>query len=233
MVSSLEMAKSAYFGPDLFQFLSDLKAHNDREWFQANKTRYEEHARDPFLRLIADLRRGFEKINPRIVVDPSPTRGSMMRIYRDIRFSADKTPYKTNLAAHFKHARAKEDAVPGYYIHLAPEECMIGAGIWRPEPRAVQKIRSAIVGSPKRWQQLTTGKKFGTACMIGESLKRAPAGVDPNHPLIEDLRRKDFAISIALADSDVCGTKLLKLLLDDFRAVAPFVQFLSEAVGLK
>jgi uncharacterized protein (TIGR02453 family) len=227
------MAKSAYFGPDLFGFLSDLKSHNDREWFQANKARYEQQVRDPFLRLIADLQPGFSEINPRIVVDPSPTRGSMMRIYRDIRFAADKTPYKTNVAAHFKHARAKDDAVPGYYIHLAPSECMIGAGIWRPEPRAVQKLRSAIVADPKRWQQVTAGKKLGWACMIGESLKRPPAGIDPKHPLIEDLKRKDFAISMPLEDSQVCSPGLLKLLLDKFGATAPFVQFLSEAVGLK
>jgi uncharacterized protein (TIGR02453 family) len=228
------MAKSAYFGPELFEFLSDLKNHNDRAWFEENKTRYEEQARDPFLRLIVDLRPGFEKISPRIVVDPSPTRGSMMRIYRDIRFSADKRPYKTNLAAHFKHARAKDGAIPGYYIHLAPEECMLGAGIWRPENRAVQKIRQAIVANPKRWKQVTDGKKFGSACaMMGESLKRPPAGFDPNHPLIEDLKRKDFAISLPLKDADVCGPNLLKLVLEDFRSVAPFVQFLTESVGLK
>ncbi len=225
--------KPAYFGPDLFQFLSDLKEHNDRDWFQANKTRYEEQVRDPFLRLIADLRPGLEKINPRIVVDPSPTRGSMMRIYRDIRFSADKSPYKTHIAAHFAHAKAKDDAAPGYYIHLAPESCMTGAGIWRPEPRAVLKIRNAIVADEKRWRKVTSGQKFGSACMmIGESLKRPPAGFHPNHPLIEDLKRKDFAISSPLKDSDVCGPNLLKLLLESFRATAPFVQFLSEAIGL-
>jgi uncharacterized protein (TIGR02453 family) len=233
MVSSLQMAKSAYFTAELFRFLSDLKSHNERDWFLANKSRYEEQVRDPFLRLIADLQPGFAKINPRIVVDPNPTRGSMMRIYRDIRFSADKTPYKTNVAAHFKHAKAKDDAVPGYYIHLAPGECMIGAGIWHPEPRGALKIRNAIVADPKRWKQVTTGKKFGTACMIGESLKRPPAGIDPKHPFIEDLKRKDFAVSVPFDDSEVLGPNLLKLMLDRFSGTAPFVQFLSDAVGLK
>jgi uncharacterized protein (TIGR02453 family) len=222
------MAKSAYFGPEVFQFLTDLKAHNDREWFQANKSRYEEHARDPFLRLIADLRPGFEKISPRIVVDPHPSRGSMMRIYRDIRFSADKSPYNLNLAAHFRHSRAKEEAVPGYYIHIEPGSCMTGAGVWHPEPRGMQKIRAAIVSHPKQWRAVTAKRE-----MFGESLKRAPAGYDPDHPLIEDLKRKDFAVSMTLSESDVCSPKLLKKLLDDFRSVAPFVQFLTEAVGLK
>jgi uncharacterized protein (TIGR02453 family) len=222
------MAKSAYFGPGLFQFLTELKDNNDREWFQANKARYEEQARDPFLRLIADLRPGFEKINPKIVVDPSPTRGSMMRIYRDIRFSADKSPYKLNLAAHFRHARAKEDAVPGYYIHLEPQSSMMGAGIWHPEPRAVQKIRNAIAANPKRWRAVRAKHE-----MFGESLKRAPAGYALDHPLIEDLKRKDFAVSLKLDDSEVCGTKLLRIVLDRFSTAAPFVEFLTEAVGLK
>lgn len=234
MVSFEQMAKSAYFGPDLLQFLTDLKNHNEREWFLANKSRYEDNVRDPFLRLIADLQPGLHKINPRIVVDPNPSRGSMMRIYRDIRFSADKKPYKTNVAAFFKHARAKGDAVPGYYLHLAPGGCMTGAGVWRPEPRASQKIRNAIVADPKRWKKATTGHKWGSACqMVGESLKRPPAGIDPNHPFIEDLKRKDFAISAPLEEREVCGPNLLKILLDHFRATAPFVQFLSEAVGLK
>jgi uncharacterized protein (TIGR02453 family) len=222
------MAKNAYFGADLFQFLADLKIHNDRDWFQANKGRYEEQVRDPFLRLIADLRPGLEKINPRIVVDPSPNKGSMMRIYRDIRFSADKSPYKTWVSAHFRHARAKEDAVPGYYIHLDPEGCMTGAGVWRPEPRAVQKIRAAMVSDPKRWRQVTARRT-----MMGESLKRPPAGYDASHPLIEDLKRKDFAVTMTLEASDVTGPDLLKKLLNDFRGAAPFVQFLSEALGLK
>ena len=157
-----------------------------------------------------------------------------MRIYRDIRFSADKTPYKTNVAAHFRHAKAKDDAVPGFYLHLEPADSMIGAGVWRPEPRAVQKIRNAILADPKRWREITAGKKVGSPCtMIGESLKRAPAGIDPNHPLIEDLKRKDFAISVPLKDSDVTGPNLLNLLLAKFGSLAPFVQFLSHAVGLK
>jgi uncharacterized protein (TIGR02453 family) len=228
MVSSQQMAKSAYFGPGVFQFLSDLQAHNDRDWFLANKARFEDQARDPFLRLIADLRPGFEKISPRIVVDPSPTRGSMMRIYRDVRFSADKTPYKTNLAAHFKHAKAKPEAVPGYYIHLEPEDCMLGAGVWRPDPRGVQKIRNAIVADPKRWKQVRAKHT-----MFGESLKRAPAGIDPKHPLIDDLKRKDFAVTMPLKESDVCSPNLLKVILGNFQSAAPFVQFLTEAVSLK
>src|SRR4051794_26899448 len=106
------MGTAKYFGPELFEFLSELKNNNDRDWFAANKARYEAQVRDPILRLIVDLQPGFREINPKIVVDASPSRGSMFRIYRDTRFSADKTPYKTHAAVHFKHARAKEGTAP-------------------------------------------------------------------------------------------------------------------------
>ena len=228
------MKKTVYFTSDLFQFLSDLKDNNDREWFQENKARYEAQARDPFLRLIADLRPGVELINPRIVVDPSPTRGSMFRIYRDIRFSSDKSPYKTHMSAFFEHARSKGGADPGYYLHLQPGRCMVAAGLWHPEPRVAQKVRNAIVANPKRWREITGSRKAGAAYNpMGDSLKRPPAGIDAGHPLIEDLKRKDFATSAPLAEKDVLGPNLVKVILTYFKATAPFIQFLSEAVGLK
>jgi uncharacterized protein (TIGR02453 family) len=222
------MAKSAYFGPELFEFLTDLKNHNDREWFAENKARYEAVVRDPFLRLIGDLQPGFHDLNPKIVVDPSPNRGSMFRIYRDTRFSADKTPYKTHVAAHFKYARANPGAMPGYYLHLEPGECMLGAGVWHPEPRAVQRIRSAIVSKSAEWKKVRGGLE-----LIGESLKRPPAGYGADHPLIEDLKRKDFAAIVPLKESEVLGTKLVSVLLARFREIRPLVEFLTSAVGLK
>src|SRR5690349_1473210 len=97
------MAKAAHFTPDFLRFLRDLEAHNNRDWFQKNKERYENSVRDPFLRLVADLQPRLKKLSPNIVADPSPVGGSMMRIYRDIRFAKDKTPYKTAVMAHFWH----------------------------------------------------------------------------------------------------------------------------------
>jgi uncharacterized protein (TIGR02453 family) len=222
-----------YFSADLFRFLSELRAHNHRDWFQKNKERYETQVRDPFLRLIADLGPGLRKINPHIVADPSPTRGSMMRIYRDIRFSKDKSPYKTSVAAHFWHANGKDGAVPAYFLHLEPGNSVIGGGIWQPEPKALKKLRDKIAGDPKGWGRATTGGALGSTCrMAGESLKRPPAGYDPAHPFIEDIKRKDFAISTPLTDQEVTGDDFLDLVLHRLRATAPFVQFLSNAVGL-
>jgi uncharacterized protein (TIGR02453 family) len=166
-----------------------------------------------------------------MIADPRPVGGSMMRIYRDIRFSRDKSPYKTFVAAHFWHSQGQEGATPAYYLHLEPGYSMIGAGIWRPEPAALQKIRDAIVTDGKRWQRVTSSAEFRSSCgMAGESLKRPPAGYDPKHPLIEQIKRKDFATSSSLDDRQVCGPDFMKSVLDAFRASAPFIQFLSERV---
>jgi len=227
------MEQHSYFTDDLFRFLKELRQHNERDWFQRNKERYETAVRGPFISFIGDLGVPLKKINPYMIADPQPAGGSMMRIYRDIRFSRDKSPYKTSVAAHFWHSQGEEGATPAYYLHLEPGHSMIGAGIWRPGPAALKKIRDAIVADGKRWQRVTSAAEFRSSCgMVGESLKRPPAGYDPKHPLIEHIKRKDFATSSPLDDRQVCGPDFMKSVLDAFRASAPFVQFLSDAIGL-
>jgi len=225
---------SAFFTAEFFEFLTELRTHNEREWFERNKPRYEATVREPFLRLIAALRIPLRKISPHIVVDPRPVGGSMMRIYRDIRFSHDKRPYKTAVAAHFRMVRDKEEVAPAYYLHLEPGHSMIGSGLWRPPAEALRGIRDAIVADPKSWQNITNGADFRSSCgMAGESLKRAPAGYDPKHPLIDDLKRKDFTTGVTLTDRQVCEPGLLDTVVNGFRATAPFVEFLSMAVRRK
>jgi uncharacterized protein (TIGR02453 family) len=227
------MESRSYFTEDLFQFLRELRQHNERDWFQRNKERYESSVRDPFLAFIGDLGGPLKKINPKLIADPRPVGGSMMRIYRDIRFSRDKSPYKTAISAHFEHSQGKPGATPAYYLHLEPGHCMIGAGIWRPEPSALKLIRDTIASDGKRWTRVTSAADFRSSCgMAGESLKRPPAGYDPKHPLIEDIKRKDFATSTPLNERQVTGPELMKAVLDAFRASAPFMRFLSDAVGL-
>jgi uncharacterized protein (TIGR02453 family) len=222
-----------YFTRDSLKFLTELRTHNDRDWFQSNKERYETQVRDPMLRLITDLAPRLRKINPHMVADPRPTGGSMMRIYRDIRFSKDKSPYKTAVAAHFGHAKGEESAAPAYYMHIEPGRSLIGAGVWRPEPAALKKIRDAIVADSKRWQRVAAVGQRGSACkMAGESLQRVPRGYDPDHPLAEDLKRKDFTVARPLADREVVAPSFLALTLATFKQTAGFVEFLAEAVGL-
>jgi len=227
------MGLMLYFTPELFRFLSQLKKNNDREWFAANKVRYESSVRDPFSKFIADFALPLQKISRHFIADPSPARGSMMRIYRDIRFSKDKSPYKTAVAAHFWHEKGKEGATPAFYLHLEPGKSMIGAGIWRPEPKTAKKIRDAIVKDSDQWKKATTVCEFrGAFKMGGESLKRPPQGYDGNHPFIVDIKRKDFVVGSALRDSEVCSTNFLETLMKRLRVLAPYTKFLTEAVGL-
>jgi uncharacterized protein (TIGR02453 family) len=221
-----------YFTPELFKFLRDLARNNDRAWFAQNKQRFEQHARDPFLAFIRDLAPGMAKISKQIIVDPRPNGGSMMRIYRDTRFSKDKTPFKTGVAAHFEHGRSASGG-PGFYLHLEPGESGAGTGIWRPEPGPLKQIRDAIAADPKLWHKAAHGREFKTGCgMIGESLKRPPAGYDPAHPAIEDLKRKDFAISNPIDDEQVTSPHFMDDVLAVFAEQKKFVGFIAEALGL-
>ncbi len=219
-----------HFTPDLFAFLKDLKAHNERDWFAANKARYEAVVRDPVLRFIADLEPHLDRISPRLVVDPRPVGGSFFRIHRDTRFSKDKTPYKTNAAAHFPMRGEKGvGSVPGFYLSLGTERSMAGAGVWRPEPAALGKIRDAIVNRPEAWEAvLATGLTVG-----GDSLARPPRGYDPTHRFVEDLKRKDFVASAPLTEAEVCADGFLEHYVAVCERAAPLTAFLAQAIGLE
>src|SRR5262249_18093569 len=150
------MAKAGFFDDGFFRFLTQLARNNNREWFQANKARYESDVRDPMLLFVAALAPRLREIAPHFVVDPSPVGGSMMRIHRDIRFSRDKSPYKTAVAAHFQRQGQRGDSLPAYYLHLKPGTSLVGAGIWHPDPPTLRKIRDKMVEDPKRWQRITS-----------------------------------------------------------------------------
>jgi len=131
-----------HFTPKLFAFLRELAAHNDRDWFAANKERYERDVRMPALRFINDFAAPLAKFAPHLVANPRPSGGSLFRIHRDTRFSRDKSPYKTHVGIHFFHEAAKAAAsVPGFYLHLQPGESFAAAGIWHPDPPALARVR--------------------------------------------------------------------------------------------
>lgn len=222
-----------HFTPDFFAFLAELAQHNNKPWFDANKARYEASVKDAMLGFIADLSGPLRGLAPHFVADPRPVGGSLLRIYRDTRFAKDKTPYKTNMAAQFWHEQGREGATPAFYLHLAPERCLIGAGIWHPNPQALGQIRAAIAAQPATWQDAVHGADRRSACgLIGETLKKPPAGFPADHPCIEDLKRKDFAVSRPLVPEDVLRADFLDLTLTTMRDTLPFVQFLSGALGL-
>jgi uncharacterized protein (TIGR02453 family) len=225
---------AAHFSPELFRFLRDLKKNNDRAWFTDNRARYEEHVKDPLLAFIAEFQAPLRKISPHFVADPRGNGGSMFRIHRDTRFSKDKTPYKTQASAQFRHEKAKDVHAPGFYLHLEPGQVFVGAGIWRPDTASAGKIREAIADDPVRWRKIQSAKAFReTLELAGESLKRPPRGIDKDHPLIEDLKRKDFIVVRTLTEKDATDPAFLGTFAGVCRTAAPFVGFVTEALGLK
>ncbi|MGA2963471.1 MAG: TIGR02453 family protein, partial [Candidatus Korobacteraceae bacterium] len=165
------MPDAAFFQPELFEFLRQLKRHNDREWFAKNKVRYEQVVRDPALRFIAEFQSPLSRISLRFVADPRPTRGSLFRIYRDTRFAADKRPFKTHVGMHFLHAGGKDVHAPLFYLHLEPRACFAAAGVWHPDNRTLTRIRVAIVQQPAQWAKVTRKLE-----LEGDSLTRPPRG---------------------------------------------------------
>ena len=219
--------------PALFEFLAELRQNNNREWFQANKDRYENDVKEPLLTFIAAFAQRAPEISSSIMAIPRVQGGSLFRIYRDVRFSKDKTPYKTGAGLHFRHKRGKDVHAPGYYLHLEPGDVFAGCGIWKPNTETVTRIRRKIAEHPDQWLKIIQGKKFKkTFTLGGESLQRPPKGFDPDHSLIEDLKRKDYLASIVLNEKIVCEEGFLEYYVDLCKTAAPFMEFLTTAVGL-
>lgn len=221
------------FPKDAVQFLAELALDNEREWFEENKARYEASVRAPALSLVRALAPKLKKITEHFVASDKKVGGSLMRIHRDVRFRKDKTPYKTNVGIHLRHAVGKDVHAPGFYVHLEPGSAFVGAGLWHPEPAALAAIRRRIVEDPHGWTKATQGKAF-TAVFerAGTSLKRPPRGVDPEHPHVEDLKRKDHIGVSNLKMSVVTTPALVDEIADRVAASRDFMRFLCGALEL-
>lgn len=231
-------ATSASFGPDALAFLRALARHNNRDWFTANKTRYEQSLRRPMAALVEDLDVHLASIAPEIIGDP---RRSMFRIHRDVRFSQDKSPYKTNAGCWFYHQDAGrgvgQDAEggAGYYVHLEPAGCFVAGGIWMPGAGALAKLRAALAENPAGFAKIVRAPAFRRRYgRLSEEamLKRLPRGFEPGHPAEEWLRYKSFIVSRALTPAMVTSPRLAAMLAADFRALRPLVRWLNGALGL-
>jgi uncharacterized protein (TIGR02453 family) len=222
------MPDTAYFCPELFDFLRQLKRHNNRDWFVRNKVRYENTVRDPALEFITSFGPHLHKLSPHFVADPRPSRGSLLRIYRDTRFSSDKRPFKTHVGIHFSHASGKDAHAPVFYLHLEPDNPFAAAGVWHPDNSALTKIRMAIVAEPEQWAKVRRKLE-----LEGDSLKRPPRGFDPNHRFINDIRRKDFIASVGLTEAQVCGAGFMRDFTAACRTTLPLVDFTTKALGLE
>ena len=222
-----------HFGPELFDFLLELRAKNERGWFQENKGRYERHVKEPLLAFVEDFEPYLHSISEHFVADARANGGSMFRIYRDVRFSKDKTPYKTQAAVHFRHEAGKSAHAPGFYLHLAPDEVFAGVGLWRPDSAALGRIRACIDEDPVGWERAVGDADFTDEFdLAGDSLKRPPKGFAPEHPLIEDLKRKDHVATCPFDEEEATAPGFIGSFADACRTSSPYMEFLTRAVGL-
>lgn len=217
----------------LFQFLRKLAKNNDREWFAEHKSEYEDQVRDPAVELITQLQKPLAKSAPMLHVVAKAHNGSLMRIYRDTRFSKNKDPYKTNVGISFRHQAGKDVHAPGVYIHFDAKECFVGAGCWRPESSVLASIRESIDRDAKSWKRTRDNKTFREHFqLVGESLKTAPRDYPKDHPMIDDLRRKDFIAIAPLSEAEVTSAELVKLILDRIKRAKPLMKFLCDAIDV-
>ena len=220
---------STYFSKHTFQFLSDLKSNNDRAWFAANKARYEEHVKDPALRLIEDFAVHLQKLSPHFHAGP----GALFRIHRDTRFSKDKSPYKTHTGIQFRHDMSRNVHAPGYYVHIEPGGVFVALGIWHPEPKALRAIREHVAGDGAAWKKASGAKAFREAYeQEGDRLTRPPKGFDPEHPLIEDLKWKDFIAVRRYPESFLTSASVPRDLAAAWKPGSAYMRFLCAAVGV-
>jgi len=219
------------FSSETFRFLRQLKRHNTRDWFERHRDRYVAHVETPMLDFIREVGERLPAISSAYIGDPRRSGGSMFRIYRDTRFSADKSPYKTWVAARFGHRSAAKGEVPapGFYFHLAPDERYGGGGIYHPDTGTLTRIRQRIVDQPRAW-----GAVLRTGIEIeGDTLQRPPSGYDREHKFIDDLKRKDLYVLDEYSEADVLAPDFIDRYIDTCRQVAPLVEFITRALGLK
>lgn len=228
------------FRPAAFTFLRGLARQNTKPWFEAHRAAYERELRDPMRALVEEVDVHLAGIAPEIVGDP---RRSVFRIHRDVRFSKDKSPYKTNAACQFYHQDAGrgagQDAVgagAGFYFQVAPGDCFAAAGIWMPARPALHRIREALAEEWEAFDAIVRAPAFRrlTGGLDEEAmLKRMPRGFDEGHPAARWLRYQSFTVTIPMADADALDPTLPRRLARQFRTLTPFVRWLNEAIGYR
>ena len=228
------MGRYKGFEPRTMRFLEQLRDNNDREWFAANKQRYEEDVLDVALRFILSMQEPLGVIAPRFTAVPTRVGGSLMRVYRDTRFSKNKLPYKTNIGIQFRHEKAKDVHSPGYYVHIEPDQVFVGVGMWRPDSDSLRRIRERIAARPAEWRRAVDAAAFRRQfALAGESLTRPPRGFDKDHECIEDIKRKSFIAVRDLEVADCLKPQFQRTVETSFRNAEELMRFLCAAVGVR
>lgn len=224
--------------PAAISFLRQLKRNNERQWFEAHRPVYEGELREPMRALVEDVDTRLARFAAEIVGEP---RRSLFRINRDIRFSKDKSPYKTNAGCWFYHRDAGRgvggDAAgggAGFYFHLEPGQYFVAAGIWMPPRPTLVKLREALAEEHRQWASIVTApgfrRRYG-ALDPEHQLTRLPRGFEPGHPAEPWLRFQSFTVSRSVTESQVLSRRLPDTLAREFESLTPFVRWLNAALG--
>ena len=231
---------TTFFTPASLRFLRTLARHNHRDWFEAHRAEYEAAVLRPMREFVEEMDVRLARIAPEIVGDP---KRSVFRIYRDIRFSADKTPYKTHAAAWFYHrdgthrvGQESHGGGAGFYFHLEPGGSLDAGGIWMPPREALAKIRDAMAESPAGFRRVVTDARLVRRCGALDTdavLSRVPRGYPPDHPAARWLRYKSFTVGRALSEAQMTSARLPALVADDFAVMLPLVRWINAALGLR
>ena len=221
--------------PELFRFLRELRENNNKDWFTENKPRFRETVQLPMVDFIENMAPWLAHNTPAFVADSRLNGGSLFRIYRDTRFGANKSPYKTNIGCNFRHHAGKNAHAPGFYVHIAPGEIFFGGGIWSPPTPVLNKIRDAIIENPERWRAIQQAPAFSNVFgTLGDtqSLKNAPRGYPSGHPCIDDLKRKSLFAFTSCTQAQVCAADFPDRVTEAFEALAPLMAFMVKALDL-
>jgi len=229
-----------FFTPASLTFLRGLARNNRRDWFEAHRADYETAILRPMREFVEEMDVRLARLAPEIVGDP---KRSLFRIYRDVRFSKDKSPYKTHAACWFFHRDAthrvgqeSHGGGAGFYFHVQPGGCLDAGGIWMPPREALGKIRDAMAAKPAAFTRVVsapaTVRRFG-ALDEDAVLTRVPRGYDPDHPAAKWLRYQSFTLGRALSDAQITSARLPALVAEDFAAMLPLVRWLNASLGLK
>lgn len=224
-----------YFTDASLKFLRGLARHNDKTWFDAHRTEYEQHVRQPFLRLIGELQPALAAVSEHFHADPRLQGGSLFRIHRDARFSHDKSPYKSWQGARLFHSRRRERPAPSFYLHLQPEASFIGAGIWHPEPAVQRQIRQFIFDNPASWKAAAHDPKRRRRFSMAqeEKMVRPPRGYPSDFEFLDDLKHRNWVMWRPLDDETMTGSRLRQTIAADLARLGPFVDYLCAALDLE
>jgi len=221
-------SKTPTFPKAGLNFLKSLKRNNNREWFLKNKTTYEETVRAPMIQIVEALADEFADFAPEILVSPK----SIFRIYRDTRFSKDKSPYKTHVAASFSVKGLDRHEGAGFYFHISPADVFVGGGVYRPPADELRSVRNHIAANHVRLKKVVEARQFQKlfGSLSGEQSSRIPRGFPADHPAEHYLRFKDLLAARELKPADATSAKFFATLVESFRAMNPLIQFLNEPI---